>query len=123
MKLNVLVLLAAFGARAESVTDDERLLLTIHVSPPQVESALTYRAYVPPEYPREAWRRGLEGWVEVALSIGADGRVVDARVVASEPRGVFERAALRAVLQWQFEPSGQAVRNGVFRVDFKREES
>lgn len=111
--------LVCFGA---ALSADEALLMQLYVSPPQVTTALAYRTYVAPEYPREAWRRGLEGWVDVELTIGPDGRVLDAKVLASQPRGIFERAALRAVMQWVFDPSatGEARRTGVFRVDFKR---
>ena len=39
----------------------------------------------------------------VEYSLGADGAVTDAKVVASAPEGVFESAALAEVRQWQFE--------------------
>lgn len=118
------LILASLPIRNGVAASDEALLMQLHVSPPQVTTALAYRTYVPPEYPREAWRRGLEGWVEVELTIGPDGRVVDARVVASQPRGIFERAALRAVMQWVFDPAaaGEAARTGIFRVDFRRDD-
>lgn len=119
----VVLLFASFAWRNGAAADDEALLQQLFVSPPQVTTALAYRTYVPPEYPREAWRRGLEGWVDVELTIGADGRVVDARVVSSQPRGIFERAALRAVVQWVFDPAaaGEGARTGIFRVDFRRD--
>jgi periplasmic protein TonB len=59
---------------------------------------------VAPEYPREAARSGLTGWVKIALTITAEGTVADPKVIGSNPRRVFERAALRAIRQWRFKP-------------------
>lgn len=59
---------------------------------------------VEPQWPREALLNGIEGWVEVRFTIGPDGRVSNARVVASEPRRTFDRSALRAIERWRFRP-------------------
>ena len=50
-----------------------------------------------PEYPAAARERGTQGHVDVELTANADGMVENPRVVASEPRGVFDQAALAAV--------------------------
>ena len=57
-----------------------------------------------PSYPPLAIRRGLEGRVLIAFTIEKDGSVQDARVVASEPNGIFDAAALEAVRQWRYAP-------------------
>ncbi len=57
-----------------------------------------------PRYPREARQRRLEGWVRVRFMIEPDGSVSDARVVEAEPRRVFDREAVRAILRWKFKP-------------------
>ncbi len=57
-----------------------------------------------PVYPRAAARAGKEGWVKVAFTITAEGGVVDAAVVESSPRRVFDRSALRAIRKWRFQP-------------------
>lgn len=59
---------------------------------------------VEPQWPREALLNGIEGWVEITFTIGPDGRVSNARVVNSEPRRTFDRAALRAIERWRFRP-------------------
>lgn len=59
---------------------------------------------VPPQYPYRAQRRGIEGWVKVSLLITAEGRVQDVVVVESEPEGVFDHAAVHAVMKWKFKP-------------------
>jgi len=59
---------------------------------------------VQPKYPMDALRVGAQGSVILQLSIGADGTVTDARVVAATPEGVFEESALSAVQKWKFRP-------------------
>lgn len=59
---------------------------------------------VAPEYPRLAERDGIEGYVELALSITAEGDVQSARVITASPPGTFDRAAIDAVRQWKYSP-------------------
>jgi protein TonB len=77
---------------------------------------------VAPVYPREAQRRGLEGWVEVEFTIATDGSTQDLAVRDALHREVFEKAALDSVRRWRFEPvmrDGQAVpQRAVLRVRF-----
>jgi len=65
---------------------------------------------VNPDYPRRALERGIEGWVHVRFTITAAGTVKDLVVVDSEPKGVFDEAASKAVLRWRYNPR---VENGV----------
>ncbi len=59
---------------------------------------------IPPRYPSRAALDGVEGWVKVELTITKTGAVEGARVVAAEPRRVFDRAALKAISRWRFRP-------------------
>jgi len=59
---------------------------------------------VNPLYPPRALERGTEGWVELRFSISASGTVEDAEVTKSHPGKVFDRAALRAVRRWKYNP-------------------
>jgi protein TonB len=59
---------------------------------------------VNPQYPPRAAERGLEGWVEMRFIISAAGTVQDAEVTNSHPGNVFDRAALRAVRRWKYNP-------------------
>jgi protein TonB len=62
---------------------------------------------VEPQYPPQAARRGLEGWVKVRFTISTAGSIKDAVVVqSSDP--VFERAALAAVNKWKYQPQMEA---------------
>mgnify|MGYP000503876593 CR=1 FL=1 len=66
-----------------------------------------------PEYPSSARRKGVEGRVVLNLLIDEDGNVAKAKVVESQPPGVFDEAALAAARSWRFSPAryqGQAVK-------------
>jgi TonB family protein len=58
---------------------------------------------VKPVYPPIAASAKVTGIVIIEATIGADGRVVDARVVRSIP--LLDQAAVDAVRQWEFTPT------------------
>ena len=58
----------------------------------------------PPEYPRMARRRGLEGIVTLEAHIGINGRVEELRLFASSGHTILDKAALKAVRAWRFSP-------------------
>jgi len=60
-----------------------------------------------PAYPPDAFKSKIEGTVLTEILIGADGRVLRARIVKSVPG--LDAAALAAVRQWTFAP---ALKNG-----------
>jgi protein TonB len=64
---------------------------------------------VQPTYPRDALRDGVAGEVTVAFTVNADGSVSGASVVSSNPRRVFDNAALEAIRKWKFEAPGEPV--------------
>jgi TonB family protein len=55
-----------------------------------------------PAYPDSAG--SAEGTVKLSFKIGADGHVHDAAVIESNPKGVFDGAALTAVANWVYRP-------------------
>ena len=59
---------------------------------------------IPPEYPQRAATRGVEGWVIVQFTITAAGTVKDAKVVNADPKGIFDDAAIKAILRWRYNP-------------------
>lgn len=59
---------------------------------------------VPPQYPERALQRGIEGRVLIEFTISKSGSVKDAKVIAYEPSTIFNKAALKAVLQWKYNP-------------------
>ncbi|WP_222566118.1 energy transducer TonB [Novilysobacter antarcticus] len=62
-----------------------------------------------PNFPPDALRAGTSGEVQVEFTVGTDGSVTSARVVNSEPRRVFDRAAMDAVQRWRFQPISEPV--------------
>lgn len=58
-----------------------------------------------PEYPRLARLRELEGFVEVEFVVTVAGTVKDIFITKSAPEGVFDKAVLRALRIWKFEPA------------------
>src|SRR5687768_15362963 len=61
-----------------------------------------------PVYPQEAFVKKIEGVVQLAILIGANGRVVNARVVRSIP--MLDAAAIQTVREWIFTPAMKAGR-------------
>lgn len=57
-----------------------------------------------PTYPAAAKAGGVEGYVELVYDVAEDGTVQDVDVVAAEPPGVFEAAAVEAVKAWRYKP-------------------
>jgi protein TonB len=88
-------------------------------TPPPVasEAGVQHRDLEPvatpePVYPPAAFRQGIEGWVEVEYTVGERGTTGDVTVIAAEPRGVFDDAAIAAVASWRYRPrivNGQPV--------------
>lgn len=65
-----------------------------------------------PAYPQSVREVGIEGSVELALTVLRDGTVGWVRVLRAEPRGYFEQAAADGVRGWRFEPAragGEAI--------------
>ena len=58
---------------------------------------------IPPEYPLDARRAGVDGTVMVQALVGKDGRVKNTRVVKSIP--MLDEAAVAAVRKWVFKPA------------------
>lgn len=61
---------------------------------------------VEPKFPSQAVREGISsGEVTVKFTVQPDGTVTDTSVIAAKPRrGIFDDAAMRAVLKWKFKP-------------------
>jgi len=94
---------------------------------PPSDSDIIPLVRVVPQYPATAQSRGIEGWVQVEFTITAAGTVRDPVVIAAEPARIFNRAALRAIGKWKYNPKiddGKAVeRPGVrVRLDFRIDE-
>ena len=47
--------------------------------------------------------RHIEGWVKIEFTVTPEGNVSDPNVVAAEPEGIFDDAALNAIRKWKFK--------------------
>jgi protein TonB len=56
-----------------------------------------------PAYPIELRRKGLCGDVLIAVKVGKDGRVLDTKIVKSEPPNVFDAAVKEAVIKSRYK--------------------
>jgi TonB family protein len=96
------------------------------VAPPAVEAPPPTPAEVvaqpisqpQPRYPDRALEAEREGVVRLRITIAPDGSVSDAAVLDARPKGWFETAALNAVRQWRYKPSGRTI-STVVEIEFK----
>ncbi|WP_154222245.1 M56 family metallopeptidase [Marinicella rhabdoformis] len=73
---------------------------------------------VAPRYPLSAYQKKLNGVVELNFLVTQSGQVKEVKVTASEPAGVFDKAAIAAIKQWTFEPLAQDT-HGTQVMEFK----
>ncbi|HEY0916092.1 MAG TPA: energy transducer TonB [Solimonas sp.] len=59
---------------------------------------------VAPMYPARAQSQGIEGWVLLSFTVTEAGGVADPKVIESQPPGVFDEAARKAVLKFKYKP-------------------
>lgn len=60
--------------------------------------------YSPPDYPKVARLRGLEGDVLLRLKVSPEGKAVAAEIIKGSGHQVLDEAALNAVKEWRFHP-------------------
>lgn len=60
---------------------------------------------VMPQYPPYAERNNIEGNVVLRFIVDTNGNVVEPVVTESEPKGVFDDAAIEAILKCRFRPA------------------
>jgi TonB family protein len=93
----LLVLLLAVPAGAQDAPDSGTPTGVLTKAPALLQQ-------VEARFPPEAAAQGLAGTVVMEVDLGADGKVMDARVVQPAGHG-FDEAALEAVRQFQFSPA------------------
>ena len=55
-------------------------------------------------YPKDAVIKGIEGFVEMRFSIDPEGKPQNIKIVKTQPKKMFERAAIEALKQWRYLP-------------------
>jgi TonB family protein len=73
-------------------------------APEVVEASLTRIRGIQLDYPEAALRRNIDGWVDVAYVVTADGKVAKIKVLDSNPTGVFDTEATRALSRLRYKP-------------------
>lgn len=59
---------------------------------------------ISPQYPPAALRNGTEGHVDVRFDVTKAGTTENIEIIAYEPSKVFNRAVLKAVSRWRYQP-------------------
>ncbi len=68
------------------------------------EASPAYKDNPRPRYPKRAKRRGYEGTVVLEVLVDRSGRVKELRILTSSGHQVLDKAALKSVNGWLFEP-------------------
>jgi TonB family protein len=79
------------------------------------EQSLTRANKLDVQYPDRALQAGIEGWVEIAYTVGPNGSVTNLKVVNATPPKVFEASAAKAVSRLRYQPvvqGGKAISVG-----------
>jgi protein TonB len=71
------------------------------------EEAPVLMKMVTPTYPDLARKAGVEGKVILQIIVDSNGNVIEPKVIMASPPGIFNEAAIQAVLQWKFKPAQQ----------------
>lgn len=58
-----------------------------------------------PNYPLDARKRGIEGYVTVNILVSVEGKVLEHEVMDADPEGFFEEAIAQVLPRWQFTPA------------------
>jgi TonB family protein len=107
----LLQMAAGLGASADLAALNQRLAQlkqTMAGGMPQVmEASLTKVKGIQLDYPTEALRRNVEGWVDVSFVVTEEGRVTTAKVLDSSAASLFGAAAKQAVLRTRYKPPMQ----------------
>jgi TonB family protein len=68
------------------------------------EQSLTRTNKLDVQYPERALQAGIEGWVELAYTVGPDGTVSKVKVLNATPARTFESSASHAVSHLRYQP-------------------
>jgi TonB family protein len=78
------------------------------VTPEVAEATLTRTRPIELDYPTAALRQSIEGWVDLSFTVTPEGKVAQVKVLTSNPVGVFDAAASRAISRLRYKPTMQA---------------
>ncbi|MGL1958049.1 MAG: TonB family protein [Colwellia sp.] len=78
---------------------------------------------IEPKYPIKAANEKIEGSVVLKFDIKGDGSVTNVGVVTAKPVEIFNKESIRALKQWRYQATGQAVKDLVVQLDFMMDSS
>ncbi len=105
----MLQLAAGLGTSADWTALNQRLA-QVKASPsmPEVaEASLTRVKGVQVDYPSDALRKNIEGWVDLSYVVTTEGKIATINVLDSNPSGTFDAAATRALSRMRYKPMVQ----------------
>ncbi|HXA37301.1 MAG TPA: energy transducer TonB [Steroidobacteraceae bacterium] len=105
----LLQMAAGLGASADWTALNQRLaqVKQAAATPEVAEASLTRVKGVEVEYPADARRKNVEGWVDLAYLVTTDGKVANVKVLNSNPAGVFDSYATHALSRVRYKPMMQ----------------
>jgi len=86
------------------VFNDKQYQITANIPPLRIHK-------VDAKYPKEAYEKGIEGWVWLEFDVDESGAVKDVDIIDAFPNKTFNRSIYNAVRRWRYEPlmvAGQA---------------
>ena len=96
-------LIASFSLAFTSILFADTGYITVDGETIEIEVSRSYQT--PATYPRKALRLEREGYVIIEFDVDQDGSVIDPYVLEGEPAGLFNRAAMKSIRKWIYEPS------------------
>ena len=100
---NLKFLLVSLSLSLPSIAFADTGYITVDGETIEIEVSRSYQA--PATYPRKALRLEREGYVIIEFDVDQDGSVIDPYVLEGEPAGLFNRAAMKSIRKWIYEPS------------------
>jgi len=94
---------AKYISKEEEIEEIDEM---VSVSPSNVvsEAKPVYRRTPPPNYPKLARKRGYQGTVILEVLVDRGGRAAELRIITSTGYPILDRAAVKSVKNWLFEP-------------------
>ena len=113
---SLLQMAAGLGTTTDLVALNQRLAQVKQAAagtPEVIEATLTRVKGIEIDYPTDALRKEIEGWVDLSYMVTAEGKVTSVKVLGSSPTGVFDVAATRAISRVRYAPMAQGGKSAV----------
>lgn|GEM_PF-3714626 len=113
-RTDIVNLLLSKGAKdGQSVRSPKAGIMLSDVTEPAIP-----KKSVAPKFPKDAFRKGIEGWVVLEFDVGPKGKVLNPRIIRYGPTDHYNDPAMASLKKWVFEP---ASRNGMKVIQYNKE--